>query len=78
MSDIPTNCPNCGAPLKMGKCEYCGTEINHIDEDAIRELELEKQSIMAQMDNKRQTTLLMSLLNGNYKPFPHYTGASFL
>lgn len=23
----PTNCPNCGAPLKGGKCEYCGTEI---------------------------------------------------
>ena len=20
------NCPNCGAPLKNGKCEYCGTE----------------------------------------------------
>ena len=20
------NCPNCGAPLKMGRCEYCGTE----------------------------------------------------
>lgn len=22
-----TNCPNCGAPLKDGKCEYCGTEV---------------------------------------------------
>ena len=21
-----TNCPNCGAPLADGKCEYCGTE----------------------------------------------------
>lgn len=21
-----TNCPNCGAPLSTGKCEYCGTE----------------------------------------------------
>lgn len=21
-----TNCPNCGAVLKNGKCEYCGTE----------------------------------------------------
>lgn len=21
-----TNCPNCGAILKSGKCEYCGTE----------------------------------------------------
>lgn len=22
----PTNCPNCGAPIKGGRCEYCGTE----------------------------------------------------
>ena len=22
----PTNCKNCGAPLKDGKCEYCGSE----------------------------------------------------
>ena len=21
-----TNCPNCGAPLKNGTCEYCGTQ----------------------------------------------------
>lgn len=21
-----TNCKNCGAPLKLNKCEYCGTE----------------------------------------------------
>lgn len=21
-----TNCPNCGAPMKNGICEYCGTE----------------------------------------------------
>lgn len=20
------NCPNCGAPIKGGRCEYCGTE----------------------------------------------------
>lgn len=25
------NCPNCGAPMKGSRCEYCGTEIaqNH-------------------------------------------------
>lgn len=22
-----TNCRNCGAPLKGGKCEYCGTQV---------------------------------------------------
>ena len=21
-----TNCKNCGAPIKHGKCDYCGTE----------------------------------------------------
>ena len=24
-----TNCPNCGAPLKDGKCEYCRTTYNN-------------------------------------------------
>lgn len=23
-----TNCPNCAAPLKGGKCEYCGTQVD--------------------------------------------------
>ena len=23
-----TNCPNCGAPLKSHKCEYCGSEFD--------------------------------------------------
>lgn len=66
----PTNCPNCGAPLKGGKCEYCGTITNDVASEIAR-LELEKQSIMNQMDNQRQTTLLMSMLNGNYKPLKH-------
>lgn len=26
----PTNCPNCGAPLHNGNCEYCGTEVFRI------------------------------------------------
>ena len=26
---LPTNCPNCGAPLKgRYRCEYCGTELS--------------------------------------------------
>jgi hypothetical protein len=73
----PTNCPNCGAHLNGSKCEYCGTITNNVDAEIAR-IELEKQSIMNQMDNQRQTTLLMSMLNGNYKPFHPYTGASFL
>lgn len=27
--EYKTNCPNCGAPLKDGKCEYCGTTYNN-------------------------------------------------
>lgn len=69
----PTNCPNCGAPLNGSKCEYCGTITNDVDSEIAR-IELEKQNIMNQMDNQRQTTLLMSML----KPFHPYTGASFL
>lgn len=69
MSDKPTNCPNCGAPLNGNKCEFCGTEINLIDEDAIRKLEMEKQGVMIQIENQKQTTFLMSMLNGNYRQF---------
>lgn len=30
MSNVVTNCPNCGAPLTAyGTCEYCGTTISH-------------------------------------------------
>lgn len=31
----PTNCPNCGAPLKGGKCEYCGTETQNMSKSDI-------------------------------------------
>lgn len=27
-----TNCKNCGAPLRDGRCEYCGTEYKETDE----------------------------------------------
>lgn len=30
-----TNCPNCGAPLKGGKCEYCGTETQNMSKSDI-------------------------------------------
>ena len=25
LAPYPTNCPNCGAPMVNGECEYCGT-----------------------------------------------------
>lgn len=30
-----TNCPNCGAVLKGGKCEYCGTETQNMSKSDI-------------------------------------------
>jgi len=33
---LATNCPNCGAPLKDGKCLYCDTQVrlaNELDID---------------------------------------------
>lgn len=32
-----TNCPNCGAPLVGGRCEYCGT-LSPDAEEKIQEL----------------------------------------
>lgn len=32
-----TNCPNCGAPAKGSRCEYCGTPLEDcVDYDALR------------------------------------------
>lgn len=27
ISDLPSNCPNCGAPVVAATCEYCGSRI---------------------------------------------------
>ena len=35
-----TNCPNCGAPVTSGRCEYCNTVIYNED-DAKKEMLLE-------------------------------------
>lgn len=37
MRTLITNCPNCAAPLKDGKCPYCGTHVrlaNELDIDS--------------------------------------------
>lgn len=34
---METNCPNCGAPLVGGRCEYCGT-LSPDAEEKIQEL----------------------------------------
>lgn len=50
-----TNCPNCGAPLKGSKCEYCGTTTKDVDAEIAR-LEMEKQNVLNQINYQRQTT----------------------
>lgn len=32
MRTLITNCPNCAAPLKDGKCHYCGTHVRLANE----------------------------------------------
>ena len=32
MRTLITNCPNCAAPLKDGKCPYCGTHVRLANE----------------------------------------------
>jgi len=55
-----TNCPNCGAVIKNGKCEYCGTDFTEEKEDC------EVVEIYDELGN-----LLCSqaryYLNGNFK-----------
>lgn len=29
------NCPNCGAPINNGKCDYCGTILSVINSDVL-------------------------------------------
>lgn len=28
----PRNCPNCGAPVRGGECEYCGTVFSTVND----------------------------------------------
>lgn len=39
-----TNCPNCGAPLVGGRCEYCGT-LSPDAEEKIQELRRQMDEI---------------------------------
>ncbi len=59
MSDLPPNCPQCGAPLKRALCEYCGTlglPRPNIDEQK-QALEV-FHSLLAARDEKGQLALL--------------------
>lgn len=67
----PVTCSCCGAPLHGTKCEFCGVEYEQQsnNELEIARLELEKASIIQQIDNDRHMLMLTQMLNGNFKPF---------
>lgn len=41
-----TNCPNCGAPLVGGRCEYCGT-LSPEAEEKIQELRRQMDELVS-------------------------------
>ena len=52
-----TNCPNCAAPLKNGRCEYCGTQSESPQEIVGSFLEITADKIM----------IGAFVTNGNYR-----------
>lgn len=51
-----TNCPNCGAPITKGTCEYCGTVF--VDPYKEKIIQLEQEILCVKND-----ILLSGLLN---------------
>ena len=58
-----TNCPNCGAPAKGSRCEYCGTPLEretvayYADNRIVMELDVQAQEKLENMASRvRQLT----------------------
>lgn len=66
--DLPLNCPNCGAPIHGGSCEYCGTTFYRlaVGEDSYereyRRLKKEEAYLKAQYAQAVQTSAILSNL----------------
>ena len=67
---MKTNCPNCGAPLKGGRCEHCGTELPgtissriEIDAACIR-LECSQIGFVSVDDNMKCGSPLVGMYRG--------------
>jgi hypothetical protein len=59
MPALPTNCPNCGAPLKRVLCEYCGTlGVAHPVIDEQRQALEVFHGLLSAKDDKAQIELL--------------------
>lgn len=63
---METNCPNCGAPLVGGRCEYCGT-LSPDAEEKIQELRRQ----MIEISQYKRTSDIISQITPlfAYDPF---------
>ena len=42
------NCPNCGAPIAGGICEYCGSRVKN-DNDIFIEIKIDEKKLRAEL-----------------------------
>lgn len=54
-----TNCPNCGAPIKGNRCEYCGTVFGPTNDD-LDSLRKELRQKELELANARQSEQILS------------------
>lgn len=65
-----TNCPNCGAPIKSWKCEYCETVFDSSKENQIM---LDMVSIQAYIRNVETMDTVKRLYNDALTAMRRYT-----
>ena len=58
-----TNCPNCGAPITKGTCEYCGTVFADPYNEQIIQLEQEILRVKTEMLLSAQSSAILNTLN---------------
>ena len=56
-----SNCPNCGAPIHGGICEYCGTVFPKYVEK-VEEFKKELVRLRVESSNAEQSAYLLSVL----------------
>lgn len=59
MKDL-LNCPNCGAPIKGSKCEYCGTVFHEKYDDDVSDLNEKIRLAMINISQYEQTHNILS------------------
>lgn len=66
ISIMPTNCKNCGAPLKSADCEYCGTMFQQSKEE---HQTVGDQTMMVGLESSPLTRLSDVIVNIGNKVF---------